>query len=196
MASQYNPPGKTQEKDAHRGCRVQLGRPHDFRVGPPTCWCVFAAALSVPSVCSREVQDSMRALFFFVRLTPGKEAAGRQRGRRRRRRGRRHSMPDQPQEDVTSFKARTHHGSGKKETYELKVRRATKKQLVGEAAAAVRTRSKSLVCLSNSLIWCCDINRTVRPPGSCCCDLCRSVPREEQADRLEVVKNAEDSQQV
>jgi len=32
-------------------------------------------------------------------------------------------MPDQPQEDVTFFKARTHHGSGKKETYELKVRR-------------------------------------------------------------------------
>ena len=136
--------------------------------------------LSRPSVRER---FKIRCEPFFFRPPHARERGSRQAARRRRRgrRGRQHSMPDQPQEDVTSFKARTHHGSGKKETYELKVRGATKKQLVGEAAEAVPTRSKSLVCLSNSLIWCCDINRTVRPPGSCCCDLCRSVPREEQA---------------
>ncbi|CAM9397018.1 unnamed protein product [Hapterophycus canaliculatus] len=31
-------------------------------------------------------------------------------------------MPEYPQQDVTSFKTRTHHGSGQKETYELKAR--------------------------------------------------------------------------
>lgn len=30
-------------------------------------------------------------------------------------------MPEQQQQEVTSFKTRTHHGSGKKETYNLKV---------------------------------------------------------------------------
>ncbi|CAM9296715.1 unnamed protein product, partial [Scytosiphon promiscuus] len=37
-----------------------------------------------------------------------------------RRRGASFLMPEYPQQDVTSFKARTHHGSGQKETYELK----------------------------------------------------------------------------
>ncbi|CAN0251682.1 unnamed protein product, partial [Ectocarpus sp. 8 AP-2014] len=35
-------------------------------------------------------------------------------------RGSRLSMLEPPQQDVTSFKARTHHGSGQKETYDLK----------------------------------------------------------------------------
>lgn len=43
-------------------------------------------------------------------------------------------MPDQPQQEVTSFKTRTHHGSGKKETYDLKARGRSTRVACGELA--------------------------------------------------------------
>lgn len=66
------------------------------------------------------------------------------------------SMPDHPQQDVTSFKTRTHHGSGKKETYDLKARdRSTQR------AALQHFRISSL--LFAEVVWVpeCDITTTV-----------------------------------